>query len=190
MKKYLYLFFSMFKIGLFTFGGGYAMISLLQDEFVEKKKIITHDEFMYLLTIAETTPGPIAINASTYIGYKYAKILGSIFSTIGMCLPSFIIIFVISLFFNRFLDIKIISHAFMGIKVCVIYLIFMAGVKMFKKIEKNAFNITIMAITFIVMILFAVFSIKFSSMFYILISGTLGLFIYLITYFKNRRKEQ
>jgi len=136
MKKILNLFLTMFKIGLFTFGGGYAMISILQDEFVERKKWIDHEEFMNLVVIAESTPGPIAINSSTYIGYKVAGFWGSFFSSIGMVLPSLIIIYIISLFFNSFLEIELISNAFKGIQVCVIYLIFTAGLKMLKKMKK------------------------------------------------------
>ena len=92
VKDLFLLFISMLKIGLFTFGGGYAMIHLLETEFVSKKKWIDHDEFMDLVTIAESTPGPIAINCATYIGYKKEKVLGSIVATLGMVLPSFTII--------------------------------------------------------------------------------------------------
>ena len=90
----------MMKIGMFTFGGGYAMINLLDNEFVERKKWLGSEEFMNLVTIAESTPGPIAINCSTYIGYKKAGFLGALFATLGMCIPSFAIIYLISLFFN------------------------------------------------------------------------------------------
>ena len=105
LKSLFILFLSMFKIGLFTFGGGYAMISLLETEFVSKKKWLEHGEFMDLVAIAESTPGPIAINCSTYIGYKKEKLLGSLFATLGMVIPSVIIIYLISLFFNQFLSI-------------------------------------------------------------------------------------
>lgn len=189
MKKYFNLFITMFKIGLFTFGGGYAMISILQDEFVERKKLISHDEFMNLITIAESTPGPIAINSSTYIGYKIGKFFGSVVATLGMCLPSFIIVYIISLFFNEFLAIDIINKAFSGIQVCVVYLILMAGIRMFKKIEKSFYNILIMALTIICMLTFGLFMISFSSIFYILISGLLGLIIYLISNIKKNNKE-
>ena len=98
LKTYGQLFLSMLKIGLFTFGGGYAMINLLDNEFVERKKWIDVDEFMNLVTIAESTPGPIAINCATFIGYKRAGILGSVAATVGMCIPSLAIIYLISLF--------------------------------------------------------------------------------------------
>ena len=101
IRELFILFISMFKIGLFTFGGGYAMISVFENEFVSKKKYLEHEEFMNVLVIAESTPGPIAINMATYIGYKQQKIIGAIFATLGMVLPSFTIIFLISLFFNN-----------------------------------------------------------------------------------------
>ena len=105
MKKHLSLFLTMLKIGLFTFGGGYAMISLLQNEFVEKKKYMEKDEFLDMVAIAESTPGPIAINAATYIGYKHLGILGSLLATVAICIPSFVIIFAISLFLDTFLQV-------------------------------------------------------------------------------------
>ena len=160
MKKTNYLtalFLSMFKIGLFTFGGGYAMIHFLDTEFVSKKKWLDSEEFMDLIAIAESTPGPIAINCSTYIGYKRAGILGAVAATLGMCLPSFTIIYLISLFFNQFLAISWVASAFKGIQSCVVFLILSAGVKMFKKTKKTAFNITVMSITFICMILLNLF---------------------------------
>lgn len=93
---------AMFKIGLFTFGGGYAMIGLLENEFINHKKWINGEEFMDLVTIAESTLDPIAINCATYIGYKKEKIIGAIIATLGMCLPSFTIIYLISLFLINF----------------------------------------------------------------------------------------
>ena len=189
MNKLINLFLTMFKIGLFTFGGGYAMISILQDEFVERKKWIESDEFMNLVTIAESTPGPIAINSATYIGYKVSGLLGSIVATIGMVIPSLTIIYIISLFFNEFLSIEIISNAFKGIQVCVIFLILSAGIRMFKKMKRSFYNILIMSITIICMILFSLFGVSFSSIFYILISGTLGVTLYLINSIRNCEKE-
>lgn len=168
----------MMKIGLFTFGGGYAMINLLDNEFVLRKKWIDTDEFMDIVAIAESTPGPIAINCATYIGYKKESFAGAIFATLGMCIPSFVIIFLISLFFDKFLTLSFVASAFRGIQVCVIYLIFSAGAKMLKKIKKTAFSITAMSLTFVGMILFALFSVRFSSIFYILIFALVSLLIF------------
>ncbi len=187
VKNLLILFLTMLKIGAFTFGGGYAMIHILENEFVSKKKWIEHEEFMDLIAIAESTPGPIAINSSTYIGYKKEKILGSIFGTLGMVLPSFTIIFLISLFFNQFLAITWVASAFKGIQVCVVFLILSAGLKMLKKLKKTPFTITVASLTFACMIAFSIFAISFSSIFYILISGTLGLLIYTIGYIKSKK---
>ena len=149
LKSLWLLFINMLKIGLFTFGGGYAMIHLLENEFVSKKKWIEEDEFMDLVAIAESTPGPIAINCSTYIGYKKEKILGAVLATLGMCIPSFTIIFFISLFFNQFLSIDWVASAFKGVQVCVVFLILSAGVKMLKKMKKKPFNLIVMSATFL-----------------------------------------
>ena len=169
------LFSSMFKIGLFTFGGGYAMISFLEREFVEKKNWLSHDEFMDLIVIAESTPGPIAINCATYIGYKVGKGSGAVAATLGMVMPSFCIIYLISLFFNQFLSITWVSSAFRGIQSCVVFLILSAGLKMLKKMKKTAFSISIATLTFACMVVFWLIGMRFSSVFYILMSGCLGL---------------
>ena len=190
LKSLSLLFITMLKIGLFTFGGGYAMIHLLENEFVSKKKWIEEDEFMDLVAIAESTPGPIAINCSTYIGYKKEKILGAVLATLGMCIPSFTIIFLISLFFNQFLSIGWVASAFKGIQVCVVFLILSAGVKMLKKMKKKPFNLIVMSATFLCMVAFGVFAVSFSSIFYILISGFVGLLIYLIGYFKSKKSPE
>lgn len=194
MKKIKFLcelFLSMMKIGMFTFGGGYAMINLLDNEFVERKKWIDSEEFMDIVTIAESTPGPIAINCSTYIGYKRCGFSGALFATLGMCIPSFVVIYLISLFFNQFLTVSAVASAFKGIQVCVIFLILSAGLKMLRKIKKSAFNVTVMAITFAAMIAFSLFSVSFSSIFYILIFGLIGLLFYTVGYLrdKNQGKE-
>lgn len=172
------LFLSMIKIGMFTFGGGYAMISILDNEFVERKKWLDNDEFMNLVTVAESTPGPIAINCSTYIGYKKSGFIGALVSTLGMCTPSFVIIYLISLFFDQFLTVSWVASAFKGIQICVVFLILSAGLKMLKKIKKSVFNIAIILTVFAVFVIFSLLSVGFSSIFYILISGIVGLFVH------------
>ncbi|MBQ9084279.1 MAG: chromate transporter [Clostridia bacterium] len=179
----------MLKIGLFTFGGGYAMISLLENEFVSRKKWLDGEEFLDLVTIAESTPGPIAINCSTYIGFRRMGAVGAIVATLGMCLPSFTIIYLISLFFNQFLAISWVAAAFRGIQVCVVYLILSAGLKMLKKMKKSPMNIIIMAITLIAVVLFSLFSVSFSSIFYILIFGAVGLLVYAISFIRAKGEE-
>ena len=189
-KTLVALFFSMLKIGLFTFGGGYAMIHLLEHEFVVRRKWMDSDEFMNLVVIAESTPGPIAINCATYIGYRKASFLGSLFSTIGMCIPSFTIIFLISLFFDRFLSISWVASAFRGIQICVVFLIASAGIKMLKKVKKTPFSILVMSLTFVCMITLSLLSVSFSSIFYILIFGTAGLLIYTARYVKDKKEAR
>ena len=179
-KQLLLLFLTMLKIGLFTFGGGYAMIALLENELIAKKKWIAKDEFLDMVAIAESTPGPIAINAATYIGYKMAGVLGSLVATVAVCIPSFVIIYLISLFFDAFLSLTLVAYAFKGIQVCVIYLILSAGLNMLKKMEKNAFNVIVISATVVCMIAFSVFAVRFSTVFYILISGVIGVFVYLV----------
>ena len=161
-KTCLKLFLVMFKIGLFTFGGGYAMISLLESELVAKRKWLENDEFLNVVAIAESTPGPVAINAATYVGYKLAGVWGSLSATIAVALPSFSIIFLISLFFDAFLSLKYVAYAFDGIQVCVIFLILSAGVKMLIKLEKTVWNIAVTAVVIAVMIALSVLSIAFS----------------------------
>ena len=188
IKLLFNLFLSMLKIGLFTFGGGYAMINILDNEFVVKKKWIDSEEFMDVVTIAESTPGPIAINCSTFIGYKKMGLVGAIVATLGMCIPSLVIIYLISLFFNQFLTFSAVASAFKGIQVCVVFLIFSAGLKMLRKIKKSAFNIIVMALTFAVMVTFSLFSVSFSSIFYILIFGLIGLLIYTVGYLRDKKQ--
>lgn len=188
LRSLFELFILIFKIGLFTFGGGYAMIALLENEFVSKRNWLKKEEFLDLVAIAESTPGPIAINASTYIGYKRHGLLGAVVSTTAMCLPSFIIIYIISLFLDKFLEISIIASAFRGIQVCVVYLILTAGIKLLKGMKKKAMNIAIVASVVSCMVIFSLLSVKFSGVFYILICGFIGLFAYLISLAKSREE--
>ena len=187
-KKHISLFLTMLKIGLFTFGGGYAMIALLENEFVSKKKWLDKEEFLDMAAIAESTPGPIAINAATYIGYKNAGVVGSVMATLGICIPSFLIIYTISLFFDAFLSLTYVAYAFKGIQICVVYLILSAGLKMLKQIKKSTFNVVIISATLVCMVSLSVLAISFSTIFYILISGTAGVVLYLLG--KLRKGEQ
>ena len=189
IKDYLSLFLTMLKIGLFTFGGGYAMIAMLENEFVEKKKWLDKDEFLDVAAIAESTPGPIAINAATYIGYKNSGMIGSMIATLGICIPSFVIIYAISLFFDVFLSFTLVAYAFKGIQICVVYLILTAGLKMLKQMKKTTFSMIIISITLICMIVFSLFAVKFSTIFYILISGACGVAVYLLGKIRKEEKQ-
>ena len=190
MKKYFSLFMTMFKIGLFTFGGGYAMIALLENEFIEKKKYVEKEEFLDMVAIAESTPGPIAINAATYLGYKHLGFFGALFATVGVIIPSFIIIFTISVFFDAFLSFTLVEYAFRGIQVCVIYLIFSAGLKMLKSMKKTVLSVAIVSMVALCMVIFSAFAVKFSSIFYILVCGCVGLFVYFVNGMKNRKEAE
>lgn len=189
-KILLKLFITFLKIGAFTFGGGYAMIALLQNEFVSQKKWINDDDFLEIIAIAESTPGPIAINSATFIGYKMAGFWGSFFSTLAICIPSFSIIFLISLFFDKFLNFKYVTYAFKGIQVCVVYLIFSAGIKMFKNVKDGIFNKIIFGVVLTVFICFSLLSVKFSAIYYILICGLTGLILYAVKPFVKGGKEK
>ena len=189
IKDYLSLFLTMLKIGLFTFGGGYAMIALLENEFVNKKNWLEKDEFLNVAAIAESTPGPIAINAATYIGYKNAGFIGAAIATLGICIPSFSIIYAISLFFDAFLSFTLVAYAFKGIQICVIFLILSAGLKMLRHMKKTTFNIIIISTTLICMVVFSLFAIKFSTIFYILICGGCGVTVYLINKIEKEKKQ-
>ena len=153
-NKTLTLFLTFLKIGAFTFGGGYAMFALLESEFIYKKKWIEKDDFLNMIAIAESTPGPMAVNSATYIGYHIAGFGGATTATLAVCIPSFIIIYCISLFFNQFLSLHYITCAFKGIQVCVVYLILTAGIRMLKNLERNLFNTLIILIVAIIMVFF------------------------------------
>ena len=172
------LFLTFAKIGLFTFGGGYAMISLIENSCVEKKGWITHDEMMNVTVIAESTPGPIAINCATFVGYKQKALIGAIAATIGMVLPSFCIIFLISMFLDNFLEIAWIAHAFMGIKIAVGILILDAAIKMIRKMQKKPIPLTIMACAFLAMLLIDIFALHVSSITLMLIAAVISLAIF------------
>ena len=153
-KKILTLFITFFKIGAFTFGGGYAMIPLIQREIVENKKWMTDDDILEIIAIAESTPGPIAINSATFVGYKVAGFWGSFFATTGVVLPSFVIILIISFLLENFADYKGVQYAFYGIRAGVLSLIVKALWTMYKKIKKSALSYIIMALAFIAVALF------------------------------------
>lgn len=174
------------KIGAFTFGGGYAMIALLEDEFVDKRSWINESEFLDMTAIAESTPGPVAINAATYLGYKLAGFKGALAASLAVCIPSFAIIYVISFFYERFQQITWVASAFKGIQACVVYLILSAGLRMFIKMKKNVFNISIFAVVSVSFIFVSLFGISFSSIYYILICGVVGVVVGTLHNMRNR----
>ena len=180
MNLLLDLFLTFAKVGLFTFGGGYAMIALIENSCVEKKQWITHDEMMNITVIAESTPGPIAINCATYVGYKQRGFVGALTATIGMILPSFGIILAISRFLDHFLEIPWIAHAFQGIKIAVGILILDAAIKMLQKMQKKPMPRVIMLCGFAAMLLINIFSVRISSIILMLTAGLISLIVFMV----------
>ena len=171
----LELFLIFAKIGCFTFGGGYAMISLIEDICVTKKKWITHDEMMNMTVIAESTPGPIAINCATFVGYKMKGLKGAFAATIGVILPSFLIIYVISCFLGNFMEIKVVADAFRGIKLAVGLLIFNAGLGMLSNMKKKLFPRIIFYTSMLVMLCSEFLGFKISTVVMMMTAGVIGL---------------
>lgn len=158
MNIIINLFLTFAKIGLFTFGGGYAMIAMIENICVERKQWITHDELLNITVIAESTPGPIAINCATYTGYKKAKFIGAVAATLGIVMPSFLVIYLISMFLNNFLEITVIANAFKGIKIAVGILILDAAVTMVKKMNKKTLPRMIMICSCVLMLCVNIFA--------------------------------
>ena len=180
MNILLDLFLTFARIGLFTFGGGYAMIGIFEDVCVERKKWISHDDMMNITVIAESTPGPIAINCATFIGYKQAGFMGSVIATFGVVLPSFIVIFLISMCLDNFMELTLVANAFKGIKVGVGIIIVNAAMNMIKKMssKKKKFSRIVMLSSFGIMMLVNLFSWNFSTISLMLAAGTISLVIF------------
>lgn len=169
-KRLVELFFTFFRIGAFTFGSGYAMIPLIQKEIVEKKKWLTDEDILEILAIAESTPGPIAINSATFVGYKSAGYLGAIVSTVAIVLPSFIVISLLAKILDQFSSNTYVQSAFIGIKAAVLALIISTLIKMAKQIEKTPLSLMVVTID-LVLVLF----LKVNVIIAIICSGALGL---------------
>lgn len=180
MNILLDLFLTFAKIGLFTFGGGYAMISMIENNCVERKQWITHDEMMNVTVIAESTPGPIAINCATFTGYRKAGLIGALVATLGIVVPSFVVIYLISMFLDNFLELTIIANAFKGIKIAVGILILDAAVTMIKKMQKKKLPRAIMLCSCVIMLCINVFAWNFSSISLMLIAAAVSLTIFIL----------
>lgn len=177
------LFTVFFKLGAFTFGGGYAMIPLIHKEIVEKQEWATDEEVLDMFAIAESTPGVIAVNTATFVGYKVAGFWGALVSTVSVVIPSFIIISLISLFFEQFLALKWVAYAFEGVRVAVVVLIINAALKLGKVNEKNLFNIMMIILAFVL----AAFT-PINVIFVLLGAMVVGIVANLIS--KNRKKGE
>ena len=180
MRMLFILFLTFARIGLFTFGGGYAMISVIEHLCVEKKKWITHEELVEMTVIAESTPGPIAINCATFTGHKIAGIPGAIAATLGMVTPSFLIIYGISMFLENFLELTLVAHAFRGIKIAVGLLILDAGLNMAKKAKKTPLTRTIILSACTAMLVIHIMAWNISSISLMLVAGMVSLLIFVI----------
>ena len=173
------LFLTFAKIGLFTFGGGYAMIAMIEHICVEQKKWITHEDLANVVVIAESTPGPVAINCATFVGHKQKGVAGAVAATLGVVLPSFVIIFLISLFLERFLEIAWVANAFKGIRVAVGILIVDVAVRMIRKMKKkDALSILLLAASCVLMLLSNIFAWKISTIVLMLAAAAVSLAVF------------
>ena len=186
--KLLILFLAFMKIGALTFGGGYAMIPIIEEEVTKKRKWISEIEIMDILAISESTPGPIAVNTATYVGYKVAGIVGGIFATIGLTIPSFVIIFVISFFYQDFMKWPVIVAMFKGLKVGVIILLFSAVLRLRKGVKVNLVGVVLFISSLSVMLVFSFFDIgfKYLSLSLILLGIITGIVLTLIA---NKKED-
>ena len=184
------LFLTFFRIGAFTFGGGYAMISVIENICVEKKHWITHEDLVNVTVIAESTPGPVAINCATFVGYKQKGIWGSIAATLGVVLPSFIIIWIISMFLDRFLEIAWVASAFRGIRVAVGLLILDVGIRMAKKMPKEPIRIILLVAALVLTVLISLFSWKISTITLLLAAAAISVAVFFVQDRKGKDGEQ
>ena len=159
--RILVLFLTFMKIGAFTFGGGYAMIPIIEEEVAKKRKWVSDIEILDIIAISESTPGPIAVNTATYVGYKVSGILGSIFATLGLAIPSFVIIFVISFFYKDFIQWKPMIAIFRGLKVGVILLLISALFKLKKGVKVNFISVLLFVLALCAMLAFTIFNVNF-----------------------------
>lgn len=181
------LFFIFFKIGLFTFGGGYAMMAMMQQEFVEKRKWISAEDMLDIVAISESTPGPVAVNSATSLGYQMHGFWGAVVATVSEILPAFSIMYVLSLFLNEVMDVPIIKAAFNGIQCAVAVLILRAGFSLWKSIKKDVSSLFIFAVVSAVLLLVHIFQWNFSSLLCIIFGALVGLCVGL---FSKEDKEE
>ncbi len=185
MKEILELFVSFFKIGLFTFGGGYAMLPMIEREIVDKHKWSTKDEILDIYSMSQCTPGVIAVNAATFIGAKIKGFFGALFATLGVITPSIIIITVIAEFISNFAHLPIVTHAFAGIRVAVAALIFSTCIKLFKSAVKCPEQLGIAIASFA-----AVTFLGASPIVIVIVCGVFGLFFIDLSKLDKRKEEK
>ena len=190
MRTLLELFFTFMKIGLFTFGGGLAMLSLIEEECVGKRHWITHEDIMDVTVIAESTPGPVAINCATFVGFQQAGVLGAIVATVGVVIPSFVIIYVIALFMNDFMEYTIVANALKGITVAVGITILDVGISMIIEMKKNKQSVGIMLTAFVLMLLADIFAWNLSSVTLLFVAAIFSLVAFQIKKIYGKREQE
>ncbi len=187
MNIYADLFLTFAKIGCFTFGGGYAMLSLIEDICVRRKKWMTHDDMMNITVIAESTPGPIAINCASFAGFLQAGTAGAAAATLGMIVPSFLIIYAVSRFLTAYTEIKWIAAALQGIRIAAGILDADAGFNMLRKMKKTPFRTAVVLSAFLAVIVFSILSLHVSSILLMTAAAVAGLICSAAV--KSRRTE-
>lgn len=190
MHTLLELFFTFMKIGLFTFGGGLAMLSLIEEECVGKRHWITHEDVMDVTVIAESTPGPVAINCATFVGFQQAGVLGAIVATVGVVIPSFVIIYGIALFMNDFMEYTIVANALKGIAVAVGITILDVGISMIIEMKKNKQSVGIMLTAFVLMLLTDIFAWNLSSVTLLFVAAIFSLVAFQIKKIYGKREQR
>ena len=181
------LFFVFAKIGGLTIGGGLAMIAVIEKELVQRKKWITDEELLDMIAVAESTPGVIAVNSATFVGYKLRGFLGALLATLAVILPSFIVISLISLVFEWFLGFELVQFAFKGANAAVAILILNAALKLFKKCEKGLYTYITLTLSIVLGLIFIIFNV--STIFIIILGLVTGIVYYTILDNINKRQE-
>ena len=148
-KERLKLFYTFFRVGAFTFGGGYAMVPVIQKEMVERAKLIEEKEFLDIIAVAQSLPGAVAVNTSVFVGFKLYGIPGALSALLGTVLPSMIVITILAIFYQQVQNIQSIELFFKGVRPAIVALIFMAAVKLSKNLESTRFNILLGSAAFI-----------------------------------------
>ncbi|MCR1898260.1 chromate transporter [Irregularibacter muris] len=183
MKKIWELFFIYLKIGAFTIGGGYAMVPLIQEQIVDKKKWLTDKEFMDMFAVIQSAPGPIAVNSAVFLGYKVGGVKGSIMATLGAVIPSFTIILIIAMFFRNFREYSVVDSIFKGVRPAVVALIAAAVYKLVKSSKFSMAGIIISIFSLLAIIFLDIHPI-------VLILGSAALGIFISTHSTVRQGER
>ena len=189
LKSCLVLFKVFFKIGLFTFGGGYAMLPIIQKEIIENHKWISEEDMLDIVAIAESTPGPISVNTATFVGYKTAGVLGALFATVGLAIPSLVIIFIISFFYQKFIDNEWVAKAFKGIMGAVTVLILNAGIKLSKPLRKDKSNKVFNIVMVLLAVILSLVLVEVSSIYLILGGAVIGIIYFVLVLPSLKKKE-